>query len=144
VTEAFGPNSEQAIEADRKTFSRRNDLERRLADWYRDLPEELRWGEEKISRKPLVFLALHLQYHYTLILLYCPMLGNHACFTSNAECVGTPLSSFSSYAWSVCTHHAICIAEIFATQCHLLKSMHPFVLGLHHIVRALLNGRNLC
>ncbi|KZL85659.1 fungal specific transcription factor domain-containing protein [Colletotrichum incanum] len=68
------------------------DLDRQLQNWYRRLPEHLKWKPANIKHAPFSYFLLHQQYHVSMILLHRPW--------ARYEEIGHDNTSTSSYSTS--------------------------------------------
>ncbi|KAH7115887.1 fungal-specific transcription factor domain-containing protein [Dendryphion nanum] len=105
-------------------------LDRRLNNWYSDLPERLRWTDDNIKIAPATFYLLHTQYHTALILLHRTF-PSQPPQPSNTRYSGT--THFSTLSRSVCVSNAVQVAEIVGLYRRRFKIQQIFVTGLQHV-----------
>ncbi|ORY18151.1 fungal-specific transcription factor domain-domain-containing protein [Clohesyomyces aquaticus] len=104
-------------------------LDRRLNNWYADLPERLRWTPANVKTAPASFYLLHSQYHTALILL-------HRTFPTQPPQNVTRHSGsthFSTLSRNVCISNAEQVAEIISQYRRRFDIRRIFVTGLQHV-----------
>ncbi|KAF2462823.1 uncharacterized protein BDR25DRAFT_386050, partial [Lindgomyces ingoldianus] len=105
-------------------------LDRRLNNWYADLPDRLRWIPDNIRTAPASFFVLHTQYHTALILL-------HRTFPTQPPQTQTARHSgsthFSTLSRTVCVSNAEQVAEIISQYRKRFDIRRIFVTGLQHV-----------
>ncbi|KAK2056517.1 fungal-specific transcription factor domain-containing protein [Colletotrichum caudatum] len=141
------------------------DLDRRLQNWYRRLPEHLRWKPANIKDAPIGYFLLHQQYHASMILLHRPWAtyantggdgkstGPHS--STDSSSVSTwpsnqhrnyPPETKSSHmdmepdrtasSRRVCDFHATCVAKIFWQHRQKFDGTKTFITAVQHAVTA--------
>ncbi|KAK1970806.1 fungal-specific transcription factor domain-containing protein [Colletotrichum sublineola] len=141
------------------------DLDRRLQNWYKQLPENLRWKPDNIKHAPLGYFLLHQQYHVSMILLHRPW-AMYAVNGGDDRITGpysTPDSSSGSTGPSnqhrnhpsetrnshvdiesgrtvssrmICDFHATCVAKIFWQHRQKFDGTKIFITAVQHAVTA--------
>jgi hypothetical protein len=105
-------------------------MDRRLNDWYNQLPERLRWTDDNTRTAPANFYLLHTQYHTALILL-------HRIFPTPPPHSGSARHSgstyFSTLSRNVCVSNAVRVAQMIAQYRIRFAISRIFVTGLQHV-----------
>ncbi|KAF2107078.1 fungal-specific transcription factor domain-containing protein [Lophiotrema nucula] len=106
-------------------------LDRKLNNWYADLPERLRWTPGNLARAPASFYLLHTQYHTALILL-------HRTFPTQPPQAQPPerhssSTHFSTLSRNVCVSNAIQVADAITQYRKRYPIRRIFVTGLQHV-----------
>jgi hypothetical protein len=105
-------------------------MDRRLNNWYNELPERLRWTDDNIRSAPASFYLLHTQYHTALILLHRTF-PTSSLQSSSARHSGS--THFSTLSRNVCVSNAVQVAEIIAHYHTRFAITRIFVTGLQHV-----------
>ncbi|CCF45640.1 nitrogen assimilation transcription factor nit-4 [Colletotrichum higginsianum] len=137
------------------------EIERRLRDWHRRLPEHLQWKSANIEHAALNYFLLHQQYHVSMVLLHRPWAEydrktgdemstgqyaipgpssdsrdaslQHRKFSpeTNGPCTSIEANRMSS-SRQVCSFHAMCVAKIFWQHRQRFDGTKIFITGVQH------------
>lgn len=128
-------DAKSSSDTDHSAYIRMATIKHELDAWYSKLPKALQWTPETISTAPFSFFLLHQQYHCTVILLHRPFaLYDTADLSGEGDSSDSSEldSHFSALSRTLCTKHAIRVAQIFWQHRQRFDTKYIFVTGLQH------------
>lgn len=130
---------DDVVNSQHHVYAQMANLNRELEIWYTRLPRRLKWTPENVESAPFSFFLLHQQYHVTMILLHRPFakyVHSQAATAADGSLDGEypvlPNIYLSSMSSTICTQHAVRVAQIFWRHRQRFDTRHIFVTGLQH------------
>jgi Fungal specific transcription factor domain len=136
ITEIDASRLDDNVNPNHHVFVLMANLNRELELWYTRLPKPLQWTPENVRSAPFSFFLLHQQYHVTIILLHRPFAKHGDSQPPNPDniedCMPQPNMHLSSMSRTICTQHAVRVAQIFWQHRERFNTKKIFVTGLQH------------